>query len=145
MEEQKQEKYDKAYLRMAKEWGKLSYCKRRQVGAIIVKDRMIISDGYNGTPTGFENYCEDDEGYTKWYVLHAEANAILKVAASTQSCAGATLYITLSPCKECSKLIHQAGITRVVYQTPYKDDSGLQFLARAGVEIHHLPLLEEMA
>ncbi len=139
----KQQKYDRAYLRMAHEWGKLSYCERRQVGAIIVKDRMIISDGYNGTPTGFENFCEDDEGYTKWYVLHAEANAILKVAASTQSCVGATLYITLSPCKECSKLVHQAGITRVVYTTAYKDDSGLQFLRRAGVELVHLPVIEE--
>ena len=126
-------RYDKAYLRMAKEWGKLSHCKRKQVGAIIVKDRMIISDGYNGTPTGFENYCEDDEGYTKWYVLHAEANAILKVASSTQSCKGATLYITLSPCKECSKLIHQAGFVRVVYSKAYKDDSGLKFLKKAGV------------
>ena len=96
---------------------------------------MIISDGYNGTPTGFENYCEDEEGYTKWYVLHAEANAILKVASSTQSAKGATLYITLSPCKECSKLIHQAGIIRVVYQQGYKDDSGLQFLAKAGIEL----------
>ena len=105
---------------------------------------MIISDGYNGTPTGFENYCEDEEGYTKWYVLHAEANAILKVASSTQSCEGATLYITLSPCRECSKLVHQAGIKRVVYQSAYKDDSGLKFLERAGVEIVHLPVLEEM-
>lgn len=144
MNSKKQEKYDKAYLRMALEWGKLSYCVRKQVGAIIVKDRMIISDGYNGTPTGFENICEDDEGSTKWYVLHAEANAILKVAASTQSCEGATLYITLSPCRECSKLIHQAGIKRVVYQVAYKDDSGLQFLKRAGVAIEHLPILEEM-
>ena len=144
MKESKQVKYDKAYLRMAQEWGKLSYCKRRQVGAIIVKDRMIISDGYNGTPTGFENFCEDDEGYTKWYVLHAEANAILKVASSTQSCEGSTLYITLSPCRECSKLVHQAGIKRVVYQTAYKDDSGLKFLKRAGVETVHLPVLEEM-
>ncbi|NQZ43084.1 MAG: dCMP deaminase family protein [Flavobacteriaceae bacterium] len=144
MNSSKQEKYDKAYLRMAKEWGKLSYCKRKQVGAIIVKDRMIISDGYNGTPTGFENFCEDEDGYTKWYVLHAEANAILKVAASTQSCEGATLYITLSPCRECSKLIHQSGIKRVVYQNAYKDDSGLRFLARAGVEIVHMPILEEM-
>ncbi|MGS2764130.1 deoxycytidylate deaminase [Sinomicrobium sp. M5D2P9] len=143
MSEKKQEKYDRAYLRMAMEWSKLSYCKRRQVGAIIVKDRMIISDGYNGTPTGFENICEDDEGYTKWYVLHAEANAILKVASSTQSCNGATLYITLSPCKECSKLVHQAGITRVVYHQAYKDDSGLQFLAKAGVELEHIPNLEE--
>lgn len=138
MSEEKQNRYDKAYLRMAAEWGKLSYCKRKQVGAIIVKDRMIISDGYNGTPTGFENYCEDEEGYTKWYVLHAEANAILKVAASTQSCQGATLYITLSPCKECSKLIHQSGIIRVVYMEAYKDNSGLQFLERAGVTIKHI-------
>ncbi|MBC9794849.1 deoxycytidylate deaminase [Sinomicrobium weinanense] len=143
MSEKKQEKYDRAYLRMAMEWSKLSYCKRRQVGAIIVKDRMIISDGYNGTPTGFENICEDDEGYTKWYVLHAEANAILKVASSTQSCNGATLYITLSPCKECSKLVHQAGIKRVVYYQAYKDDSGLQFLAKAGVELKQISNLEE--
>ncbi|MBN4047138.1 dCMP deaminase family protein [bacterium AH-315-P13] len=135
MSEQKQLKYDIAYLRMAQEWGKLSYCKRKQVGALIVKDRMIISDGYNGTPTGFENFCEDDKGYTKWYVLHAEANAILKVAASTQSCNGATLYITLSPCKECSKLIHQAGIVRVVYSKAYREDSGLQFLTKAGIDI----------
>lgn len=131
----KQLKYDKAYLRMALEWGKLSHCIRRQVGAIIVKDRMIISDGYNGTPVGFENICEDDEGYTKWYVLHAEANAILKVASSTQSCRGATLYITLSPCKECSKLIHQSGIKRVVYMEEYKDNSGLEFLKKADVEV----------
>lgn len=127
---------------MAHEWGKLSYCNRKQVGAIIVKDRMIISDGYNGTPTGFENFCEDEEGYTKWYVLHAEANAISKVASSTQSCHGATLYITLSPCRECSKLIHQSGIRRVVYQRAYKDDSGLQFLSRAGVELVHLPVID---
>lgn len=138
MPENKQLKYDKAYLRIAKEWGKLSYCKRKQVGAIIVKDRMIISDGYNGTPTGFENFCEDDEGYTKWYVLHAEANAILKVAGSTQSAKGATLYITLSPCRECSKLIHQAGIVKVVYQNAYKDDSGLKFLERAGVIVEQI-------
>jgi dCMP deaminase len=135
MPEQKQLKYDKAYLRITQEWGKLSYCKRKQVGALIVKDRMIISDGYNGTPTGFENYCEDEEGYTKWYVLHAEANAILKVAASTQSCQGATLYITLSPCKECSKLIHQSGIVRVVFSKAYRDDSGLQFLTKAGIDV----------
>ncbi len=142
LEKRKQEKYDKAYLRMAQEWGKLSYCKRRQVGAIVVKDRMIISDGYNGTPSGFENICEDDEGYTKWYVLHAEANALSKVAASTQSCEGATLYITLSPCRECSKLIHQAGIRRVVYQTAYKDESGIRFLERAGVELVHMPVID---
>ncbi len=135
MSEEKQLKYDIAYLRMAEEWGKLSYCQRKQVGALIVKDRMIISDGYNGTPTGFENFCEDEEGYTKWYVLHAEANAILKVAASTQSCNGATLYITLSPCKECSKLIHQAGIVRVVYSKAYREDSGLKFLTKAGIDV----------
>ena len=135
MPEQKLLRYDKAYLKIAQEWGKLSYCKRKQVGALIVKDRMIISDGYNGTPSGFENYCEDDEGYTKWYVLHAEANAILKVAASTQSCKGATLYITLSPCKECSKLIHQAGIIRVVFKKAYRDDSGLKFLTKAGIDV----------
>lgn len=128
---------------MAREWGKLSHCKRKQVGAIIVKDRMIISDGFNGTPSGFDNSCEDDEGLTKWYVLHAEANAILKVAASTQSSKNATLYITLSPCKECSKLIHQAGIIRVVYQNKYKDDSGLEFLKKAGVQIEHIQELEE--
>ncbi len=127
---------------MALEWSKLSYCERRQVGALIVKDKMIISDGYNGTPTGFENICEDDEGYTKWYVLHAEANAILKVAASTHACQGATLYITLSPCKECSKLIHQAGIKRLVYFEEYKDTSGLKFLEKAGVTIDHISDLE---
>ena len=132
--EDKQTKYDKAYLKMALEWGELSYCKRRKVGALIVKDKMIISDGYNGTPTGFENVCEDDEGYTKWYVLHAEANAIAKVSSSTQSTNGATLYITLSPCKECSKLIFQSGIKRVVYNKKYKDTSGLEFLEKAAVE-----------
>ncbi len=143
MDKDKQLKYDKAYLRIAREWSKLSHCKRKQVGALIVKDRMIISDGYNGTPSGFENFCEDEEGYTKWYVLHAEANAILKVAGSTQSCRGATLYITLSPCKECSKLIHQAGITRLVYYIDYKDNSGLEFLRKAGVELIQINELEE--
>ena len=141
MEAKKLNKYDKAYLRIATEWGGLSYCKRKKVGAIIVKDRMIISDGYNGTPSGFENCCEDQEGLTKWDVLHAEANAILKVARSTQSCEGATLYITLSPCKECSKLIHQSGIKRVVYHNGYRDDSGIQFLVKAGVEVEHIPEL----
>lgn len=134
----KQIRYDKAYMRMALEWAKLSYCKRKQVGAIIVKDRMIISDGYNGTPTGFDNCCEDEKGDTKWYVLHAEANAIMKVASSTQSSQGATLYITMSPCKECSKLIHQSGIKRVVYKDAYKDNEGILFLEKAGVEIVHL-------
>jgi dCMP deaminase len=137
----KQLKYDQAYMRMALEWAKLSYCKRKQVGALIVKGRMIISDGFNGTPTGFENCCEDD-GNTKWYVLHAEANAILKVASSTQSCKDSTLYITLSPCKECSKLIHQSGIKRVVYANQYKDISGLNFLEKAGVEVEHLKELK---
>ncbi|MEJ6674995.1 MAG: dCMP deaminase family protein [Polaribacter sp.] len=135
----KQLKYDKAYLKMALEWGKLSHCKRKQVGALIVKNRMIISDGFNGTPTGFENCCEDENGATKWEVLHAEANAILKVASSTQSAKDATLYITLSPCTQCSKLIHQAGIKRVVYANAYKDDEGLKFLEKAGVELMNLP------
>jgi len=137
--DKKQLKYDTAYLKMAREWGALSYCERKQVGAIMVKERMIISDGYNGTPSGFENICEDEEGYTKWYVLHAEANAISKVASSTHSCKGATLYITLSPCKECSKLIHQSGIKRVVYANAYKDLSGIKFLEAAGVATLHLP------
>ena len=143
MKEEKKLKYDFAYLRIATEWGKLSYCKRKQVGAIIVRDRMIISDGYNGTPSGFENCCEDEENLTKWYVLHAEANAILKVARSTQSCEGATLYITLSPCKDCSKLIHQSGIKRVVYLEEYKDTSGVDFLRKAGVEVEHLQVINE--
>lgn len=135
----KQRKYDIAYLKMAIEWAKLSYCQRKQVGALIVKERMIISDGYNGTPSGFENVCEDDEGYTKWYVLHAEANAILKTASSNHNCSGGTLYITLSPCKECSKLIHQSGIKRVVYINKYSDTSGLEFLDKAGVILEHIP------
>ena len=135
---EKQKRYDKAYMKMAQTWGELSHCERKKVGALIVKDRMIISDGYNGTPSGFENECEDKNHYTKWYVLHAEANAILKVAASAQSCEGATLYITLSPCRECSKLIHQAGIKRVVYSVEYKDRSGLDFLEKAGVILTQL-------
>jgi dCMP deaminase len=142
VKKEKQHRYDVAYLRMAVEWGKLSHCHRRQVGALIVRDRMIISDGYNGTPSGFENFCEDDKGYTKWYVLHAEANAILKVAGSTQSCRDATLYITMSPCKDCSKLIHQSGIKRVVYIEGYKDDSGLQFLEKAGVVIEQIERID---
>jgi len=138
----KKNKYDQAYLKIAREWSKLSYCKRRQVGAIMVKDRMIISDGYNGTPSGFDNCCEDEQGLTKWYVLHAEANSILKVARSTQTCENATLYITMSPCKDCSKLIHQSGIKRVVYMDAYKDDSGIQFLLRAGVEVEQISDLD---
>ena len=128
-------KFDIAYLKMATEWANLSYCKRKKVGALIVKDRMIISDGYNGTPSGFENNCEDENGKTNWFVLHAEANAILKIASSTQSCKGATLYITMSPCKECSKLILQSGIEKVVYMAGYSDDSGLEFLKNAGIKI----------
>jgi dCMP deaminase len=121
---------------MASEWAKLSYCKRKQVGALIVKDRMIISDGYNGTPSGFENNCEDeDTGKTKWFVLHAEANAILKLASSTQSAKDATLYLTLSPCKECSKLILQSGISKLVYIHEYSDDDGISFLKEHGIEV----------
>ena len=141
MKSEKQLRYDKAYLKMALEWGKLSHCKRRQVGALIVKDKMIISDGYNGTPTGFDNNCEDEENYTKWYVLHAEANAITKVSSSTQSSEGATLYVTLSPCRDCSKLIFQAGIIRVVYYEEYKDRSGLDFLIEGGVEVMQISTL----
>ena len=128
-------KFDLAYLKMAKEWAKLSYCDRKKVGALIVKDRMIISDGYNGTPSGEENCCEDEGGKTHWYVLHAEANAILKLASSTQSAKGATLYLTLSPCKECSKLILQSGIKRLVYIDQYSDTEGLKFLENAQVEV----------
>ncbi|MBA5247226.1 dCMP deaminase family protein [Marnyiella aurantia] len=128
-------KFDIAYLRMAREWARLSYCHRKQVGALIVKDRMIISDGYNGTPSGFDNTCEDGEGKTHWYVLHAEANAILKLAASTNSAKGATLYLTLSPCKECSKLVLQAGISRLVYISEYSDGEGIAFLQNHGIEI----------
>ena len=134
----KQNKYDTAYLRMALEWAKLSHCKRKQVGALIIKDGMIISDGYNGTPSGYENECEDEEGLTKWYVLHAEANALMKLARSGNYSKGATLYITMSPCKECSKLIHQAGIERIVYINHYKEDAGLKFLKECGLEIMHI-------
>jgi len=135
MEKTKQEKYDTAYLKMATEWAQLSHCKRKKVGALIVKNKMIISDGYNGTPSGFNNCCENENGNTHWYVLHAEANAILKTAKSTHNCNGATLYLTMSPCKECSKLIHQAGIKRLVYINKYKDFSGIIFLEEAGVEV----------
>ncbi len=131
----KQARYDRAYLRMATEWAKLSYCERRQVGAIIVKNNIIIADGFNGTPSGFENCCEDSSGKTHWYVLHAEANAILKLAKSNNRGQNSTLYITLSPCKDCSKLILQAGIKRVVYIKGYKDTEGIDFLSKAGIEI----------
>ncbi len=131
-------KFDAKYLRMAKIWASNSYCKRRQVGALLVKDNMIISDGYNGTPSGFENICEDENGVTKPYVLHAEANAITKVAQSGNSAAGATLYVTASPCMECSKLIIQSGIKRVVYSDEYRLDDGIKLLKRAGIEVEKL-------
>lgn len=139
----KQRKYDQAYLKMALEWAKLSHCKRKQVGALIIKNGMIISDGYNGCPSGFENNCEDENGETKWYVLHAEANAILKVAKSTQNCKGATLYLSMSPCKECSKLILQAGISRLVFLNEYKDKSGIDFLKKANIEVVHFKQTNE--
>jgi len=140
----KQLRYDRAYLRLAKSWGTLSYCTRKKVGAIIVKDGVIISDGFNGTPKGFDNYCEDTNGETHWYVLHAEANAILKVAKSTNNCNQSTLYLTHSPCKECSKIVLQAGIIRVVYIEKYKDPSGLNFLERAGLEIVQIENTDEI-
>lgn len=132
---EKQERYDRAYLKMAMEWSTLSHCKRKQVGALLVKDGMVISDGYNGSPTGFPNDCEDDNGDTHWYVLHAEANAISKVAKSHNSAEGATMYITLSPCLDCSKMILQAGISRLVYSVKYKNTTGLDFLQKAGIEL----------
>jgi dCMP deaminase len=140
MKEAKQLRYDLAYLKMAEQWANLSHCTRKKVGAIIVKDQMIISDGYNGTPAGFDNCCEDENGETQWYVLHAEANAILKVAKSTNNCNGATLYLTLSPCKDCSKLILQAGIKRVVFGKIYKDSSGIDFLTEAKIEVELIEL-----
>lgn len=133
--DKKQLRYDKAYLRMAQTWAELSHCTRKKVGAIIVKDGMIISDGYNGSPAGFDNCCENQLGETHWYVLHAEANAILKVAKSTNNCIGSTLYLTLSPCKDCSKLVLQAGINRLVFSKVYKDSTGVDFLREAGLEI----------
>jgi dCMP deaminase len=136
--EEKDRKFDRRYLEMAAVWAKNSYCTRRQVGAILVKDRMIISDGYNGTPSGFENVCEDENGVTKPYVLHAEANAITKVAKSSNSSEGATLYITDSPCMECAKLIIQAGIRRVVYAREYRIVDGVDLLRRAGVEVEKM-------
>lgn len=136
--EEKQRQLDIRYLRMARIWAENSYCVRRKVGALIVKDKMIISDGYNGTPSGFENICEDENGHTKSYVLHAEANAITKVARIGNSSEGSTLYITASPCLECSKLIIQAGIKRVVYNDLYRIQDGLEILRRAGVECIHI-------
>ena len=127
---------------MAEEWAKLSHCTRKNVGALIVKDRMIISDGYNGSPSGFPNECENAEGDTHWYVLHAEANAITKLARSINSAEGATLYITLSPCRDCAKLILQSGISRVVYKTAYKDTSGLDFLDKSFIKTELLDVTE---
>ena len=137
---EKQHAIDMRYLKMAQIWASNSYCKRRQVGALLVKDKMIISDGYNGTPAGFENHCEDENNETKPYVLHAEANAITKVAKSNNSSEGATLYITTSPCMECAKLIIQAGIKRVVFAEKYRNHEGLDLLSRAHIEIIHIPV-----
>ncbi len=142
-EEEKARKLDSRYLRMARIWAENSYCVRRKVGALVVKDRMIISDGYNGTPIGFENVCEDENNVTKPYVLHAEANAITKLARSGNNSDGATLYVTASPCIECSKLIIQAGIRRVVYGEQYRLDDGIRLLKRAGVEVDFLDLKKD--
>lgn len=139
---EKQRKLDERYLRMARIWAENSYCERRQVGAIIVKDKMIISDGYNGTPSGFENVCENEEGHTKAYVLHAEANAITKVAKSNNNSLGATLYVTCSPCIECSKLIIQSGIIRVVYSERYHCTDGIDLLERAGVQVDYIDVFD---
>ena len=138
MESEKQKKFDLRYLEMARIWAKNSYCSRRQVGALVVKNNMIISDGYNGTPSGFENVCEDNNGITKPYVLHAEANAITKLARSNNNSEGATIYITASPCIECAKLIIQAGIKRVVYGEKYRLTDGIELLERAGIEVVYL-------
>jgi dCMP deaminase len=140
MKDTKQLRYDKVYLKMALTWAELSHCARKKVGAIIVKDDAIISDGYNGTPSGFDNCCENDLGETHWYVLHAEANAILKVAKSTNNCSGATLYLTHSPCKDCSKLILQSGIKRLVFRDKYRDTAGIDFLVAAGLEVDHIQI-----
>jgi len=138
MDKEKLHEIDLRYLRMARIWAENSYCKRRQVGALVVKDNMIISDGYNGTPSGFENVCEDDNNVTKPYVLHAEANAITKLARSNNNSEGATLYVTASPCIECSKLIIQAGIKRVVYAEKYRLDDGIKLMEKAGLEVEYL-------
>ncbi|WP_240928282.1 deoxycytidylate deaminase [Maribellus sediminis] len=138
--DEKQRLLDQRYLKMADIWAQNSYCKRRQVGALIVKDKMIISDGYNGTPSGFENVCEDENNVTKPYVLHAEANAITKVAKSGNSSDGATLYVTSSPCMECSKLIIQAGIKRVIFTENYRIEDGINLLKRAGIEVSQVDI-----
>ena len=136
----KQERYDRTYLNMAKEWSKLSHCSRKQVGALIVKNGMIISDGFNGTPTGFDNRCETEENETNWFVIHGEANAILKCARNGHSCDGATLYQTHSPCKDCSKLILQSGIKRLVYAEDYKDSDGVDFLRESGLIVDKIEI-----
>ena len=138
--EEKKHELDLRYLRMARIWAENSYCERRKVGALIVKDKMIISDGYNGTPAGFENVCEDENHLTKPYVLHAEANAITKIARSGNNSEGATLYVTDAPCIECSKLIIQSGIKKVIYARQYRLTEGIDLLQRAGIEVHYLPL-----
>ena len=141
-QEEKQHLLDKRYLRMARIWAENSYCVRRQVGALVVKDKMIISDGYNGTPSGFENVCEDEHNVTKSYVLHAEANAITKLARSSNNSDGSTLYVTASPCLECSKLIIQSGIRRVVYGEEYRLSDGIELLRRANIELTYINLNE---
>ena len=141
--EKKQHELDVRYLKMARIWAENSYCKRRQVGALIVKDKMIISDGYNGTPSGFENVCEDENNVTKPYVLHAEANAITKIARSGNNSDGATLYVTAAPCIECAKLIIQAGISRVIYSEEYRIEDGKNLLRRAGIEVKYIPVEQD--
>ena len=142
-QDDKQLTLDRRYLRMAKIWAENSYCERRKVGALIVKDKSIISDGYNGTPVGFENVCEDEDGLTKHYVLHAEANAITKLASSTQSSIGATVYVTDAPCIECAKRIIQSHIVRVVYSIEYRLRDGIDLLERAGIQVDYIPLEDE--
>lgn len=141
--EKKQHELDVRYLKMARIWAENSYCKRRQVGALIVKDKMIISDGYNGTPSGFENVCEDENNVTKPYVLHAEANAITKIARSGNNSDGATLYVTAAPCIECAKLIIQAGISRVIYSEEYRIEDGINLLRRARIEVKYIPVEQD--
>lgn len=141
--EKKQHELDVRYLKMVRIWAENSYCKRRQVGALIVKDKMIISDGYNGTPSGFENVCEDENNVTKPYVLHAEANAITKIARSSNNSDGATLYVTAAPCIECAKLIIQAGISRVIYSEEYRIEDGINLLRRAGIEVKYIPVEQD--
>ena len=141
--EKKQHELDVRYLKMARIWAENSYCKRRQVGALIVKDKMIISDGYNGTPSGFENVCEDENNVTKPYVLHAEANAITKIARSGNNSDGATLYVTAAPCIECAKLIIQAGISRVIDSEEYRIEDGINLLRRAGIEVKYIPVEQD--